>query len=59
VGVVTHQQDRLARLMLGYTESDIRRFISNLTGIEGTSEEVAGINEVLDFLDGLLVEGHY
>jgi hypothetical protein len=45
--------------MLGYTESDIRRFISNLTGIEGTSEEVAGINEVLDFLDGLLVEGHY
>ena len=57
MGVVTYQQDRLARLMLGYTEEDMRRFISNLVGIEATSEEVAKINEVIDFLEGILSEG--
>jgi len=44
--------------MLGYTEEDLRRFISNLVGIEATTEEVAKINEVIDFFDGLLSEGY-
>jgi len=43
--------------MLGYTEEDMRKFISNLVGIEATPEEVAKINEVIDFLEGLLSEG--
>lgn len=57
MGMVAHQQDRLVGLMLGYTEKDMQRFISNLVGIEATPEEVARINEVIDFLEGLLSEG--
>jgi len=45
--------------MLGYTEKDLQKFISNLVGIKATSEEVAKINEVIDFFEGLLSEGHF
>jgi hypothetical protein len=45
--------------MLGYTEEDLRRFISNLVGIEATPEEVAKINEVIDFFEGLWAEGYF
>ena len=44
--------------MMGYTEEDLRKFISNLVGIEATSKETKKIEEVIDFLDGLLSEGH-
>lgn len=45
--------------MLGYKEKDLQKFISNLVGIEATPEDVANINEVIDFLEGLLSEGHF
>jgi hypothetical protein len=46
-------------MMLGYKESDIKEMISGLSGIEGTSDDVESIEKVLDFLDGLLAEGHF
>lgn len=46
-------------IVLGYKKSDIQDMISGLCGIEGTSETVEDIEKVLDFLDGLLSEGHF
>jgi hypothetical protein len=45
--------------MMGYKNSDIRDMISGLCGIESTSDDVESIEKVLDFLDGLLSEGHF
>lgn len=45
--------------MLGYTDKDLQKFISNLVGIEATPEEVVKINEVINFFEGLLSEGHF
>jgi hypothetical protein len=45
--------------MLGYTEKDVKEIIGGLCGIEGTSEDVDSINKAIDFLQGLLEEGHF
>jgi hypothetical protein len=45
--------------MLGYTDKDLQDIISGLCGIEASGEDVASINKALDFLEGLLSEGHF
>lgn len=45
--------------MLGYKEVDLLRFISNLMEIEGTKDEIKKLEEVADFLEGLLAEGFF
>ena len=44
--------------MLGYVKDDVDKMISGLCGITTTKTNVENINKVIDFLEGLIQEGH-
>ena len=59
VGMVTHQQDRLAGLMLGYSKEEFDEILSGLCGIEAQPADVEAINKAIDFMQGIWAEGYF
>jgi hypothetical protein len=51
----------LGRIMLGYTEQDIRKMIASCSMFLNTEDKdiQGGLSMTIDFLQGLLEEGHF
>ena len=62
MGVVTHQQDRLAGLMLGYSKEELNE-MTNAVGAAHdytTDESISdGLAKAYAFLQGLWAEGYF